>query len=216
MLMSRLLEKLYDWLSSAETVCPSDAIVCLSGRQSRKVFALELFEQGLAQTLLLSVWRFEVRKFSQLLWPAEINLLQVAVSTEPRLRYYFVSFERGRTQVERILRGRFGTLSEIRALADWLTKRPEIRSVLVVSSAPHLRRVRACCHALLPPGLRIHFIATPNDGALARGSWWRNRSSRDVVLNELPKLLVYRLLLMGNKNRQAANLMCVSNRQLHS
>ncbi len=198
-MLTCLLDRLYDWLSPADPICSGDLIFVLAGRQSRKLYALELFRQGMAGSLVLSVGRFEIRKFAQLPWPHNLDLLRLAASTPPAQRHYFVSLEAGRTQVEVIHRGRFGTLGEIRALAKWLESRPDLRSLLVVSSAPHLRRVRACCRALLPAHLQPHFVATPNDGQLNRGSWWRHRYSHTLVVKEVGKLFVYRLLIGAGK-----------------
>ena len=200
-MLIRLLGQLYDWLSPSDTVCSGDLIFVLAGRQSRKLFALELFRQGMAGCLLLSVGRFEIRKFAQLVSREEIDLMPLAASTPPAQRHYFVTLGAGKAQADRIPRGRFGTLSEIRALAEWLRSRSDIGSVLVVSSAPHLRRVRLCCQTLLPSRLRLHFLATPDDGCLARGTWWHNRHSRALVLKELGKLLIYRLLVTAARRR---------------
>src|SRR5579872_6453467 len=194
-MLTRLLERLYDWLSAADSPGQGNVIFVLAGRQSRKLYALELFRQGAAGTLLMSVGRFEIRKFAQLSVPADIDLRAIASATPPRLRHYFVTFQEGSSCVELVSRGRFGTLSEIQALARWLQARPPIGILLVVSSAPHLRRVRACCRALLPTGLKFHFVATSNDGAFMRTNWWRNRHSMAVVLKEIPKLFIYKLLL---------------------
>ncbi len=195
-MLTRLLGRLYDWLSPAEPVLCGDLIFVLAGRQSRKLYALELFRQRMAKSLVLSVGRFEIRKFARLPWPHKLDLLRLAASTPPAQRHYFVSLEAGGSQVELIPRGRLGTLSEIRALARWLQARPDIVSVLVVSSAPHLRRVRVCCRAFLPARLQLRFIATPEEEYLTRSDWWRNLSSRALVLKELGKLLLYGLLLL--------------------
>lgn len=200
-MLTRLLEHVYDWLSPADDPCPGDVIFVLAGRPSRKLYGLELYRQGLAGRLLLSVGRFEIRKLAQAPWLAEIDLLGMAAATPPAQRHYFVSVEGGATGAEPISVGRFGTLSEIRALAKWLSARPHLGSLVVVSSGPHLRRVRACCRRLLPTRLRLCFVATPRDGWLERGQWWRNRRSRRVVLKELGKLPIYRLILMGAGRR---------------
>lgn len=196
-MLTRLLECLYDWLSPTDPADSGDLIFVLAGRQSRKLYALELFRQGVGKDLLLSVGRFEIRRFAQLSWPAEIDLAGVAASTPAAMRHYFVSLESGKSEMELISRGRFGTLSEIHALAAWLQKRPHIHSLVIVSSGPHLRRVRACCRALLPGRLELRFLAAPNDGWLTRGEWWRNRYCRRLVVKEVGKLFVYRLLLMA-------------------
>ncbi len=194
-MLTQLLERLYDWLSPADAPGPADLIFVLAGRQNRKLYALDLYVGGAAGTLLLSVGRFEIRKFAQLPLPAALDLAAVSRDTPPELRHYFVSLAGGQTEVERIARGRFGTLSEIRALAAWLQVRPEIKSLAVVSSAPHLRRVRACCRALLPPSLRVSLVAVPEPGDCGRQGWWRDRGSRAMVLKELAKIALYRPLL---------------------
>jgi hypothetical protein len=193
--MPALLQHLYAWLSPSDAVCNADLIFALAGRESRKHFALQLFQRRLADVLLLSVARFEIRKFSRLSWPADIDLLQIAAATPAPLRHYFVSLEAGDTRVQLISRGHFGTLSEIRALSRWLRERPQTGSLLVISSGPHLRRVRLCCRALLPKQLQVHFIATPADASLAPSTWWREGGTRSDVLKEIPKLLIYKLLL---------------------
>ena len=189
-----LHERLYSWLSPADGPGQSDLIFVLAGRQSRKLYALELFRQALGGTLLMSVGRFEIRKFAQLPLPAEVDLLQIASTTPPRLRHYFVRFQNGISEAERVRRGRFGTLSEIQALAQWLEARPQIGSVLVVSSGPHLRRVRACCRAILPARLQVSFAAAPESGEV-NPSTWLDRKWRALVLKEIPKLVIYRLVL---------------------
>jgi DUF218 domain len=198
-MLTRLFERLYDWLSPSDSAGSGDLIFALAGRQSRKLYALELFRQGVGNSLLLSVGRFEIRKFAQLSWPAEIDLVRVAAPTPAAKRHYFVSMEAGKSEVELISRGRFGTLSEIRALAGWLQSRPHIRSLVVVSSGPHLRRVRACCRALLPARLQLRFLPVPNDDWLTRSDWWRDAYSRRLVAKEVGKLFVYRLLLMAGQ-----------------
>ena len=194
-MLTRSLEGLYDWLSAADRPGQADVIFVLAGRQSRKHYALELFGQGVAGTLLISVGRFEIRKFAQLPFPVHLDMPAIARDTPPAFRHYFVSLHAGQAMVERIARGRFGTLSEIRALAAWLNTRPGVRSLLVVSSAPHLRRVRACCRALLAADLKLCFVPPPSDGWLARSRWWREPRARSVVLKEIAKLLIYWPLL---------------------
>lgn len=190
-----MCERLFDWLSVSEAPASADAIFVLAGRQSRKLYALDLLRQGAAPTLVLSVARFEIRRFSELPLPASIDLLQIASGTQPRLRHYFVTLQAGRAQAELMPRGRLGTLSEIGALARWLEVQPQVASLLVVSNAFHLRRVRACCRRLLPEGLRISYVAIPECAPLTRDSWWREPRVRTIVLKEFPKLALYRALL---------------------
>ncbi len=61
--MSRLLTRLFDFLSVAEPPVPSDAIVVFAGRPERKRYGLELFKRGLAPALALrhALGEFPVR-----------------------------------------------------------------------------------------------------------------------------------------------------------
>jgi hypothetical protein len=187
-----LLIRLYDWLSCADPVCHGDLIFVLAGRQSRKVFGLQLFSEKRAPNLLVTVGRFEIRRFANLAWPVHVDLLQIAKPVPPPERWFFVSSGTDVGTVELVRRGRFGTLSEIRALAAWLKRHPNINSVLVVTSGSHLRRVRMCCRNLLPRYVQIRLLAASDDGGfLGRDGWWRDRETRRIVLYEFPKLLLY-------------------------
>jgi hypothetical protein len=191
-----LLRRLYDWLACADSLGDGDLIFAVAGRQSRKVFALELFSQRRAPKVLLSVARFEIRRFAKLPLPVSLDLLSIAAPIPAPARHFFVTFEAGKSAVEFVqLRGRFGTLREIQALAAWLKDRPTINSVLVVSSASHLRRVRMCCRAFLPRRLQLRMLADPNENPLEWDQWWRHRDARVMVLAEPIKLLLYSIVL---------------------
>jgi len=189
-----LLNRLYDWLAASDALQPSDVIFVLAGRECRKHFALELLRAGWAPTLLLSVGRFEIRRFSNLELPAELDMLAIASTTEPRRRHYFVEIGSGSAQAQRITLSRFGTLSEIRAFAVWLREHDAIRSATIVSSGFHLKRVRMCCRRLMPEGTRLHFVAVPDESRYLRGHWWRDPNARKLVLSELLKVPIYRVL----------------------
>jgi len=60
-MLTRLLERLYDWLSPGNLPGQADLIFVLAGRQSRKLCALDLYARDPARTLLLSVGRFEMQ-----------------------------------------------------------------------------------------------------------------------------------------------------------
>jgi hypothetical protein len=166
----------------------------LAGRDCRKIFALELLEQGWASTILLSVDRFEIRRFSQLRLPASLDLLAIASKTEPRCRHYFVKFDSRTPEVQRIAVSRFGTWREILAFSQWLTTHGPIRSAIVVSSGFHLKRIRMCCRRLVCESTRLTFVAVPDESKYLRQGWWRNSKARKLVLSELLKVTIYQLL----------------------
>ncbi len=191
-----MLPFLFDWLVCADSPAPADAIFVLAGRKSRKVFAIQLLEQGMAPRLLFSVGRFEIRRFPDLGLPRTIDLLEMAQSISPPQRHFFVLLEKQQLAAERIPVRALGTLSEIDALADWLSARPGISSLLIVSSGTHLRRLRICCRMLLPRSIRSSFLATPEGGAAQNPQdWWNDASARKMVLSELAKIICYTVFL---------------------
>lgn len=182
---------LRDWLTQADLPQHADLIFVMAGRRARKIYALELFKQGFAPRLLLSVARFEIRRLGKLDLPVPLDLLAIASPVPPPERHFFASFERGRCDVERIPLGTFGTLSEIQALAIWLAPRANIRSLLIISSGTHLRRVRMCCRFLLPRRLELRFVASP----AAR----MEKETEPSIFGELLKLPLYRIVLLGRR-----------------
>ncbi len=161
----------------------------------RKRYAFELFRQQLAPGILFSVGRFEIRRFSQMPLPVPLDLLKIAQDVPPPQRHYFVLFEGPSIQVRHILPGRFGTLTEITALARWLEEHPAVRSVLILSDASHLRRIRLCCRSLLNPGIECAYIATPTAGATVEGERETRVQATASDLFEVLKVLLYGVLL---------------------
>jgi uncharacterized SAM-binding protein YcdF (DUF218 family) len=155
------LPHLQAWLSPADAPRNADLIFVLAGRVHRKEYALELFRQGLAPRLLFSVGRFEIRRFSRMSLPVPLDLLKLAQELPPPQRHYFVFFHGQQVQVEHVPPRRFGTLTEIEELSRRLNENADIRSVLVISSDTHLRRIRMCCRALLSPNVELAFLSAP-------------------------------------------------------
>ncbi len=191
------MHKLFlDWMTRADAPAQADAIFVLAGHKSRKVFAIQLLEQGVASRVLFSVGRFEIRRFPELGLPQTIDLLQMAQSIPPPQRHFFVLFENQQFTVQRITVRTLGTLSELDALADWLSARPEIASLLIVSSGLHLRRLRIGCRLLLPRTVKTSFLAAPEDSVAPNPrKWWKDDSARKMVLFEWIKIACYSALL---------------------
>ena len=183
-----MLQFLFDWLARADSPAHADAIFVLAGHKSRKVYAIRLLEQGMAPRLLLSVGRFEIRRFPELGLPQTIDLLEMAQSIPPPQRHFFILFENQQFTLQRIRVRTLGTLSEIDALADWLLAHPEISSLLVVSSGSHLRRLRMCCRRMLRRNVKCSFVATPEES----GSMGSNRKA---ILLECFKIACYLVVL---------------------
>ena len=139
----------------------ADLIFVLAGRDSRKLYALQLFKLGVAPRVLFSVSRFEIRRFSKLPLPIPLDLLTLASDVPPPQRHYFVLFEGLSVEVTYVRPRRFGTLTEIETLLRCLQLHPEVHSIVLISSHSHLRRIRLCCRSLLGGGLEICLTSPP-------------------------------------------------------
>lgn len=203
----RFLRKIYDWLAISDVPRLSDAVFVLAGRECRKVAGLKLLNEGLACRLLLSVGRFEIRRFYDLNLPVAVELAAASCFIVPAKRHFFVLFEAGQTTVDRIKLRRLGTWSEVCAFSDWLQVRRHIRSATVISSGFHLRRIRMCCRFLMPRYVELSFLDIPEAGAgLDRNQWWRYPLARRLVLSELVKLFLYWLIFHWPTRKSALRL----------
>ncbi len=191
-----MLQCVLNWLTRADPPAHADAIFVLAGLKTRKVFAIQLLEQGVAPRVLFSVSRFEIRRFPELGLPQTIDLLQMSRSIPPPQRHFFVLFENKQFTVQLISVRALGTLREIDALADWLNEHSEISSLLVVSSAPHLRRLRICCRALLPRSVQANFVPSPQEKVTSiQQNEHSDVSNRKAILSEFFKVVCYSVFL---------------------
>ena len=143
----RSLAGLYDWLDCGDEFCYSNLVFVHAGAKQRKVVALELYSQGKVRSLLVSMTPGEARNFAALKWPVPLEAVEAALGKSSVEEHAFVWLESGRVTVERVPLRIFGTLSEVYQLDRWLHKHGGFSSVLMISTAPHLRRVRMCCRA---------------------------------------------------------------------
>ena len=190
----------------------AEAIFVFAGGHPRKEFAAEIWRRGAAPVLIVSVGRFEWRRYAGLGLPGDVALRAAVEQVPPPERHFFVVVEHGRgvagvpgsiaaapdagAEAFPIRRRRFGTRNEARALAS-LTRERGWRSLLVISSGFHLRRVALVVRrALAGSGVRASFAAVPYDrDPYGPGRWWRSPRRVIVVLSEVVKLAVYGVFL---------------------
>lgn len=185
------LSRAYDRFAVADPPEHADVIFVLAGRYGRKSHGVKLWRDGWAGTLLLSVDRFEIRRFSTLKLPAPLDLVGIASATEPRQRHYFVEIWNGKVEAHRVAVGRFGTWAEIVGFSQWLRMNDQVGSAMIVSSGFHLRRVRMCCRKLMGERIRLTFVAVPDESRYFRRFWWRNTKALKLVLAEFMKIGIY-------------------------
>ena len=192
------LNALFGLLCAGGPPRSSDCIFVFAGRPERKRYGIDLWREGLSPTLVLSVGRFEWRRFPELGLPDDGGLLDLVQKTPPPMRHFFVVLDHAGARAWRIDTGGLGTWSEALALAAFLDREP-FRSVLVVSTSIHLRRAVLTLRRLAGRrggGMRIEATPVPEqDSSIRREGWWRERRARRAVLLESVKLALYRLRL---------------------
>ena len=95
----------------------------------------------------------------------------------------------GVSEVERIPGGVDGTHTEGRALHDWCTRR-QLKSIIVVSSADHSRRVRRVLRRSLRGSPAHVVVRVSRFSGFDPDSWWRSRTGIRTQIVETQKLLL--------------------------
>lgn len=188
---------LWDGLNISDSPTPSDLIFVLAGRPERKIFGLQLYRQGFAPRLILSVGRYEVRQTSQIGFE-DLRLRELTARTPPRQRHFFIEIMAESRRVFLAGVTRTGTYFELKAFALQLQSETP-GSLILISTSIHLRRVRWCCEKI--PALRrwkIRYVAVPEEmSSIRREKWWKRFEHWSYVSAEWTKLLAY-VLLHGN------------------
>ena len=171
-----------EWLSVSDPPQQADAIVVLGGGFSRPFQAADLYRQGLARKIYVSVPARE----------QQYRLLDEAGIAYPReedvVRQVLLKKGVPAGAIEYFGKDLISTAAEaqaVRALFARGTPR-----LLVVTSPYHLRRARLTFADALPAA-EIRVIATSYDPLPL--AWWKDQSAARNVLMELAKITFYRL-----------------------
>lgn len=178
-----------------ERTAPADALFVFAGNHERKVFAAERWRAGAARTLILSVGRFEWRRFPTLGLP-DGGLADLVAETPYWRRHFFVEVGRDGARARFVGMRPFGTRHEARALASLMRERGW-RSAIIVTSAMHVRRASlALARATRGTNATFSFEPVPPDrDPYSADRWWRTRRGLRVVLSEIVKLAIYAAFL---------------------
>lgn len=180
----------------------------IAGHRNRKIYGARLLREGWASRVLMStenpgyIARVLEQEAGSTWQPGNAVWRQVHAASklpQPASGYFFVDLDSERWLVEPIPIGWFGTLSEVKALSGWLMRHPAIGSLLIVSSATHLRRIRMCCERFIPKRCRVRMIAVPTDQAQLGATLPRERTGLSRILAEWVKVVLYWLVLPFHK-----------------
>lgn len=181
--------------SHAGTSHPADAIFVFAGNQERKSFAVERWRAGAARTLVVSVGRFEWRRFPSLGLP-DGGLRDLVAETPYWRRHFFVEVGHDGARARFVGMRPFGTRHEARALAS-LMREHGWDTAVIVTSAVHVRRASlALARATRGMAATFSYEPVPPDrDPYSADRWWRTRRGLRVVLSEVVKLTIYASLL---------------------
>jgi hypothetical protein len=189
-----MLKFVCDFLVTENALSPCEVIIVLAGKPERKSYGLNLYQQGVARHLLLSVSRFDVRQTAPLLCAGQ-ELIDLRNQTPAQERHFWVDIENGRTMVSRAAFKGTGTYAELKAIAALLTPRSPL-SIGLISTSIHLRRIKFCCSRI--PFFRerqLYLWAVPDTlGGFQCGSWWKRPADWLYLISEYAKLVGYQLL----------------------
>lgn len=179
---------LYDSLTLNDAVQPADLIFVMAGRMERKRYGIELYRNGIAPRLVLSVGRFEVSKMSVLGLERLDELKTFRDRTPPGQRHFFVEMRAGRVCIEIADLPIWNTYGEVFGLRR-LLEREAARKVIIVSTDVHLRRVSLSIRKVLSDlPVQIAYCPVPYQLAPVKRDHW-------FVVMEAIKLAGYRLIL---------------------
>jgi hypothetical protein len=188
------LDAPWNFLAPSDAPLSSDLIFVLAGLPERKTYGLDLFRQGIAPRLILSVGRFEVRQMDDFGF-RDLKLREKVASMVPRERHFFIELSGDSRTLALAGIPQVGTFAELSALAACLAGQP-VHSLTVISTSIHLRRVRWCCRNIA--GLRekkISYVPVPEEiSSFRRSGWWRRLDHWSYLAAEYTKLLAYPFL----------------------
>jgi uncharacterized SAM-binding protein YcdF (DUF218 family) len=171
-----------EWLSAGDRPQKADAILVLGGSFTRPFQAAELYRQGLARTIYISVPARE----------GEYRVLDEAGIAFPRkeevMRQVLLKKGVPASAIEYFGKDSISTAAEAQAArALFASGAPRL---LVVTSPYHLRRARMTFSDALPAA-DIRVIATSYDPLPQ--AWWKDQSAARNVLLELAKITYFKL-----------------------
>lgn len=201
-LISRPFYGLHDFLNVGQAPEKAECIFVYAGRPERKSYGLKLFKEGYANCIIFSVGRFEWRGFLQLGLEQDGGLVKLVQKTPAQKRHFFIYMNELNVQCFLIVKGRLGTLSEARALAEFIQQK-DIKSLIIVSSAFHLRRaqdaLKRYCSQLK---LRIIPVAAYPDVVKADMNSLKNFRAFSAIAKECVKYAFYKIFPLMDSARR--------------
>ncbi len=173
------------WLVKEDEQTHADAIVILMGSISDRVmWAADLYHKDLArQIIMVNTGLFDVDESMHL--PRGFEPSNTILSREE-----LIALGVPADSIVIIPGGALSTQMEATLVRDYITKNNKFDTLIIVSSAEHLRRATMIFRtAFRYAGLKIHIISSPSKYTnFVAENWWRNREGTQKVLLEYMKI----------------------------
>ena len=172
------LDQIGDYLVLNQPPEPSDAIVAISGEQSRRAWAIELYRRGYSNLLIFNV-SDTTYFFGQAIDPVE-SVRQMTLEAGIPAKSLVIN-----TQVKSTWEDALATRESVLRLG--------LKSIIVVSSPFNMRRVWLTYnHVLEGVPVNLRFCAVPWEiERLSPQEWWKNERELQLVVNEYLKISFY-------------------------
>jgi len=172
------LDQIGDYLVLDQPHETSDAIVAVSGEQSRRTWAVELYRRGYSSLLIFNV-SDTTYFFGQAIDPVE-SIRQMASEADIPAESMVIH-----NQVKSTWEDALATRESVLRLG--------LKSIMVVSSPFNMRRVWLTYnHVLGDLPVNIRFCAVPWEmEKLSPQDWWNRERELQFVVNEYLKILFY-------------------------
>lgn len=165
---------------------PADIGIVLAGHFGRAMYAADLYRER----IIPQIWVSRPEREKAL---AQLDALGVPYPYQEEITRA-VLLKKGvpSYNIEVVGEGAVSTIEEARAVASVLSRRPEIRSVLLITSRFHVRRAESVFQHVLGENsqVKVFSVGSPYDGFVV-DRWWKDRDSARQVILEAAKLMLF-------------------------
>lgn len=174
-------DKLYDFpVNPGPTETPKNsAIVVLAGGKFRIEAALSLYEAGIGDELFI----IGAGKRANAHALARVNAPEL-LDKIPEERF-------SRIQVETESRNTFENAFAVKKL---LQQKPDVKSIILITSSYHMRRAQFILENQLPTGVKVVPFTSPNE-SVDRSNWWHSWLGIQLTVREYIKFLLASFIL---------------------
>jgi uncharacterized SAM-binding protein YcdF (DUF218 family) len=165
-----------DYLVIQDELKPADVIHVIAGEDDRTDYAIQLYKQGYGKQIFFTGGWCTIHNLYHGQHEGELALQQGVPPEAIAIDDSYVT----------------STYSETARLKEFIAQsQVPIRSVIAVSDAFHMRRVRWTYRMLLGDDFRVQMAPVPFEVSPYQRRWWTDEASQQYVREEYTKLIYY-------------------------